>query len=76
VQHLLGHSSHAFAADVFGTVPDALARAETASTAGTVLAAMQDPRPVPTGRIVRTRDGAAALGGRHGSEAIPLPGRR
>ncbi|HEY4605595.1 MAG TPA: tyrosine-type recombinase/integrase, partial [Blastococcus sp.] len=26
VQHLLGHSSHAFTADVYGTVPDALAR--------------------------------------------------
>jgi integrase len=45
VQHLLGHTSHAFTADVYGTVPDALARAEARSTAGTVLAAMS---PTPT----------------------------
>jgi integrase len=37
VQHLLGHSSHAFTADVYGTVPDALARAEAKSTAETIL---------------------------------------
>jgi hypothetical protein len=41
VQHLLGHASHAFTADVYGTVPDALARAEARSTADTVLAAMR-----------------------------------
>jgi integrase len=41
VQHLLGHSSHAFTADVYGTVPDALARAEARSTAETILAAMR-----------------------------------
>jgi integrase len=41
VQHLLGHSSHAFTADVYGTVPDALAKAEARSTAETVLAAMR-----------------------------------
>lgn len=28
VQRLLGRSNHAFTADVYGTVPDALARAE------------------------------------------------
>ncbi|MDT4993136.1 MAG: hypothetical protein QOH97_3028 [Actinoplanes sp.] len=41
VQHLLGHSSHAFTADVYGTVPDALARAEAKSTAETILAAIR-----------------------------------
>ncbi|WP_030439810.1 tyrosine-type recombinase/integrase [Actinoplanes subtropicus] len=46
VQHLLGHSSHAFTADVYGTVPDALARAEARSTAATILAAMRQTRPV------------------------------
>jgi len=45
VQHLLGHSSHAFTADVYGTVPDALARAEAASTAERILAAMRRARP-------------------------------
>jgi integrase len=41
VQHLLGHSSHAFTADVYGTVPDALARAEAKSTAETILTAIR-----------------------------------
>jgi integrase len=41
VQHLLGHSSHAFTADVYGTVPDALARREAMSTAETILTAMR-----------------------------------
>jgi hypothetical protein len=41
VQHLLGHSSHAFTADVYGTVPDALARAEARTTAETILAAIR-----------------------------------
>jgi integrase len=41
VQHLLGDSSHAFTVDVYGTVPDALARAEARSTAATILTAMR-----------------------------------
>ncbi|WP_213007221.1 tyrosine-type recombinase/integrase [Paractinoplanes toevensis] len=41
VQHLLGHSSHAFTADIYGTVPDALARAEAGSTAETILTAIR-----------------------------------
>jgi integrase len=58
VQHLLGHSSHAFTADVYGAVPDALARAEATSTAETILAAMRQTRPadVPPHRVeVRRR---------------------
>jgi integrase len=53
VQHLLGHSSHAFTADVYGTVPDALARAEARSTAATILAAMRQAASVnvPEGRV-------------------------
>jgi hypothetical protein len=43
VQHLLGRSSHAFAADVYGTVADALARAEARSTAETILARCGKP---------------------------------
>lgn len=46
VQHLLGHSSYAFTADVYGSVPDALARTEAASTAETVLA---QTRPASAG---------------------------
>jgi integrase len=45
VQHLLGHSSHAFTADVYGTVPDTLARAEARSTAETILAAIRHAKP-------------------------------
>jgi hypothetical protein len=53
VQHLLGHSSHAFTADVYGTVPDALARAEANSTAETILAAIRQAAPmdVPDNRV-------------------------
>jgi integrase len=52
VQHLLGHSSHAFTADVYGTVPDALARAEAKSTAATILAAMHaEPKNMPEHRV-------------------------
>ncbi|MEU7908341.1 hypothetical protein [Actinoplanes sp. NPDC049118] len=46
VQHLLGYSSHAFTADVYGTVPDALARAEANSTAETILAAVRQAGPM------------------------------
>jgi hypothetical protein len=45
VQHLLGHSSHAFTADVYGTVLDALARAEARTTVETILAAMRHAEP-------------------------------
>lgn len=59
VQHLLGHASHAFTADVYGTVPDALARAEARRTAETILAAMRHtrrPADVPQHRVeVRRR---------------------
>jgi integrase len=48
VQHLPGHSSHAFTADVYGTVPDALARAEAKSTAETILVAMRQAVPLDT----------------------------
>jgi integrase len=56
VQHLLGHSSHAFTADVYGTVPDALARAEAATTADMVLAAMQQS-VAPVGTPLHAVDG-------------------
>jgi integrase len=58
VQHLLGHSSHAFTADVYGTVPDALARAEARTTAETILAAIRhtEHRDRPKHRVdVRRR---------------------
>jgi integrase len=58
VQHLLGHSSHAFTADVYGTVPDALARAEAARTAETVLTLMRGEsvgRPVHRVDVRRRR---------------------
>jgi hypothetical protein len=53
VQHLLGHSSHAFTADVYGTVPDALARAEARTTAETILAAIRhaEPKDMPEHRV-------------------------
>ena len=46
VQHLLGHTSHAFTADVYGTVPDSLARAEASATAEVVL---EELRPIARG---------------------------
>ncbi|MEV6843549.1 tyrosine-type recombinase/integrase [Actinoplanes sp. NPDC051411] len=48
VQHLLGHSSHAFTADVYGTVPDALARAEAKCTAETILTAIRQATSTDT----------------------------
>jgi hypothetical protein len=48
VQHLLGYSSHAFTADVYGTVPDALARAEAKSTAETILTAIRQAASTDT----------------------------
>lgn len=55
VQHLLGHTSHAFTADVYGTVPDALARTEARTTANTVLAAMSPIAATGTREITVTR---------------------
>jgi integrase len=44
MQHLLGHSSHAFTADVYGTIPDALARRSEEH-------GRDDPRRDEAGRI-------------------------
>jgi len=61
-QYLLGHSSHAFTADLYGTVPDALAWAEAASTADTVLTLMHGESGA--GRHIRSMCAADVLAGR------------
>jgi integrase len=50
VQHLLGHTSYAFTADIYGAVPDTLARAEARTSAAVVLGALRRTRSAAPGR--------------------------
>ena len=74
VQHLLGHSSHAFTTDVYGTVPDALARAEARSTAEAILTAMR--QAASTDAPERRVDGRRRQPHHPGSSGSVHAGRR